>query len=173
MMFSFNRKRKAMAMNTRRLISLILFMPCLAAPTWVGAAGPFAVSANGKEVTDTKTGLIWRRCAEGMSVKGNACTGKALQLDHDAAVAYADKQAGTTRVTWRLPDLSELKSIADEGRANVAIDTAAFPATPADYFWTSQRIDHKYAFSVNFVNGLHYDRYHTSPHFMRLVRDPQ
>ncbi len=142
----------------------------------VGAAntsgGPrYAVSANGAEVTDSSTGLIWRRCAEGMMYRGGNCVGTALSFDFDAAESRAKAQARATRTEWRLPTKEDLLSIADERKFKMAIDTSAFPGTPPEHFWTSHRIDSNYVYAVNFYNGFHYDRYQTSQHHVRLVRD--
>jgi Protein of unknown function (DUF1566) len=101
-------------------------------PVALGAlAAPFTVSADGQEVTDTKTGLIWRRCAAGMTASGGTCTGTASAFTHEAALTHASTQATVTGVAWRLPNVKELSSIADKSRSNPAIDTVAFPATPA------------------------------------------
>jgi hypothetical protein len=134
------------------------------------AAGPFTVSSDGKEVTDSRTGLVWRRCAEGMTASTKGCTGKPLQLDHSAALQRAEAQAKSSGAAWRLPSTSELRGIADEKRFKLAIDTEAFPGTPPEHFWTSERINKEYAYAVNFYNGFHYDRYHTNENHVRLVR---
>jgi Protein of unknown function (DUF1566) len=135
------------------------------------ARARFEVSRDGREVVDTTTGLIWRRCAEGMTASSGGCGGKATTFDFAGAEARASAQAKSTRTTWRLPDMEELRGIADEKRLRVAVDTAAFPATPPDHFWTSHRTDPRTIYAVNFYNGLHYERYYSSQHYVRLVRD--
>jgi hypothetical protein len=127
-------------------------------------------SADGHEVTDTPTGLIWRRCAEGQSPRGTTCAGTALVMDHTSALTRAAGQAKAGGMGWRLPDAEELKSIADERRFGLAIDTSLFPATPPDCFWTSFKEDADNAKSVNFYNGFAYGRYHTNKHHLRLAR---
>jgi hypothetical protein len=134
------------------------------------AASPFTVSADGKEVTDARSGLTWRRCAEGMTATGKGCTGTPLAVDHDGAIKRAAAQAKSTGVAWRLPNTNELRGLADESRFKLAIDTDAFPGTPPEHFWTSERINNDYAYAVNFYNGFHYDRYHTNENHVRLVR---
>jgi Protein of unknown function (DUF1566) len=113
-------------------------LACLLLPVAVSVlAAPYTVSADGQEVTDTKTGLIWRRCAEGMTASGGSCTGIANSFTPEAALRHASTQASTTGVAWRLPNVKELSSIADKSRQRPAIDTVAFPATPSYYFWSS------------------------------------
>ena len=95
----------------------------------------YSISADGTEVTDLKTGLIWQRCAVGMSWDGTACGGTATPYNWENALAYAATQTG-----WRLPNLKELHSLVERSCANPAINETAFPNTPAtdsDYFWTS------------------------------------
>jgi hypothetical protein len=109
----------------------------------VGAAqaSPFFVSADGAEVTDSKTGLIWRRCAQGMTLAPVAgvlsCTGTVTTFTHEAALAHARAQAASTGVAWRLPNVKELSSIVDRSRSSPSIDPVAFPATPASTFLSS------------------------------------
>jgi predicted secreted protein len=131
----------------------------------------YSVSADGREVTDHSTGLIWRRCPEGMSASGSGCSGKALTFDFASAQARAQVQAKATKVDWRMPDRDELRSIGDPSRHSQAIDSKAFPGTPYDYFWTSHRTDAQYAYAINFYNGDHYTRYYTNQHYVRLVRE--
>jgi len=115
-----------------------LFLTCLLGILPVAAfAQPFTISADGSEVTDQKTGLIWRRCAEGMNWDGSTCAGVAGTFTHEAALQQAAAQATNTGVAWRLPNVKELSGIADKSRSNPAIDPVAFPATPAFPFWSS------------------------------------
>lgn len=114
--------------NILNFICLIGFFP-------VAASAQLIVSADGSEVTDTKTGLIWRHCPEGMASSATACTGMATPFTHEAALQQAAAQAGS--VGWRLPNVKELSSIVDKTVINPAIDSVIFPATPASLFWSS------------------------------------
>ena len=112
----------------------------LAGCLWAGlgqAVERFVVSADGQEVTDTRTGLIWRRCAEGMAFKGNTCTGNPTAYSHEAALQRATREATRTGLDWRLPNVKELSSLVDRSRIGPAIDSKAFPATPSEWFWSS------------------------------------
>jgi hypothetical protein len=97
----------------------------------------FAASADEQEVTDTKTGLVWRRCVEGMRASGGTCIGTASTFKHHAALEHANTQGAVTGIPWRLPNVKELASIVDKSQINPAIDTLAFPATPASWVWSS------------------------------------
>jgi predicted secreted protein len=153
------KQNATLAANTRKLS---------AEPAIAGVR--FVVSANGQEVTDQNNGLIWRRCPEGMTATANKCSGAAATFDYNEALNRAMTQAKATKIQWRLPDANELYSIAIEGRKDVAIDTTFFPGTPPDYFWTSFKESPEYSKSINFYNSFVYSRYHTSKHYVRLVR---
>ena len=145
----------------------------------VWADAPFTVSADGTEVTDGRTGLVWRRCAEGMAATGGTCTGTASTFTHEQSLTRARDQATSTSVAWRLPNVKELASIADRSRSIPAIDTVAFPATPANAFWSSSPNvgSAGFAWYVGFYNGNvgNFPRGSISGSAMpvRLVRDGQ
>lgn len=65
----------------------------------------YTVSANQLEVTDNRTGLVWKRCPEGRTWDGKICFG-ALDFTHEAALAYARGSGG-----WRVPSIHELATI--------------------------------------------------------------
>ena len=139
------------------------------------AAEPFTVSADGQEVTDAKTGLIWRRCAEGMTVSGGACIGTASTFTHEAALTRASIQATTAGVGWRLPNGKELLSSIDKNRIQPAIDTAAFPATPSSWFWSSSPYagHASNAWYVDFGYGHLGFSFRVNTFYVRLVRAGQ
>lgn len=137
------------------------------------AQSRFTVSSDGQEVTDTKSGLIWRRCAEGMTFKQRTCTGPALFLNHPEAVARAKSQAGATS-SWRLPTMKELSgvvSVRDADTNAAAIDPVAFPGTPLARFWSASTVGSGYFMYVGFVEGSAGEGAKLSPGAVRLVRD--
>ena len=135
----------------------------------------YAISADGQEVTDQATGLVWRRCVEGMNWDAGAanCTGAAATYAHEGALVHATNQAGAA--LWRLPSVKELASIVDRSIAGPAIDPAAFPATPADYFWSVSPF-RRYpdnAWVVRFGDGVVIFDPRIHSHYVRLVRAGQ
>lgn len=99
------------------------------------SAGPtlaqrFSIVANGEEILDTQTGLVWRRCALGMAWNGSTCEGSPSSLVHQDVLGSATQAAG-----WRLPNVKELFSIVALDRSP-RIDAVAFPATPGTRFLT-------------------------------------
>lgn len=163
-------------MKLRRYVATLLF----AAATSNAQPAQFTLSADGNEVVDNTTGLVWRRCAEGMTLHANQCAGTAYHFTVETALAYAAYEAAATGVAWRLPKLGELLSIADAERAMPAIDSLNFPNTPANKFWTSSlfvRASHggaanpSDAMFVDFGKGGYQHESRGANHFVRLVRD--
>jgi hypothetical protein len=151
----------------------IFFTLLLASCFQVNAQERYTPSVAGDEVTDSKTGLIWRRCAEGMSWTKTTCTGKPTFGNQGQAAALAKAQA-TKDKAWRLPTLQELNSILavreiDVGKA--AIDPKAFPATPIARYWTSTSVGPSYFMVVGFGEGHSGEGERNSPGATRLVRD--
>lgn len=143
MTLAFNRSSMTSAQLTRpwRLtVAAALVVTTFAAlpGAWAQPAR-YQVSASGDEVRDTVTGLVWRRCAEGMTYSAtlSSCTGTATTFMHEQALAHARDVASTTGVPWRVPNAKELTSIVDRSRFNPSIDVAAFPDTPPGWFWSS------------------------------------
>ncbi|MCI5228088.1 MAG: DUF1566 domain-containing protein, partial [Candidatus Electrothrix sp. AX2] len=80
-------------------------------------------------VTDSKTGLMWKQCLEGLS--GSDCaTGSAESftwqeaLQQPGVINHAGGFAGYT--DWRLPNINELISIVEEQCYNPAINLNRF-----------------------------------------------
>lgn len=139
-------------------------------PSWP-TADRFTI--NGAEVTDKRTGLIWKRCSEGQSWSGSTCTGSATTHTHEGALALAQSQAATG---WRLPNVKELASLADKGCQNPAIDSTAFPNTPSYGYWSSSPYvgDASGAWIVYFYDGsVGYYGSRLDGYHVRLVRASQ
>jgi len=99
----------------------------------------FVVHGDGT-VTDSRTGLMWKRCPEGQG--GSDCAilnasgypeylpwNQALQRAADAIFAgYSD---------WRLPNIKELASLVETKCYAPAINLRIFPNTRSEWFWSS------------------------------------
>ena len=112
----------------RAVPAMVVAISALVAVSAAHAEGRFVISADGQEVTDTKTKLIWQRCAVGQKFDGKTCAGKATKI------SLPDAKATGANMTpaWHLPTKEELLSIVDKSAKKPAIDKAAFPGTPAD-----------------------------------------
>lgn len=86
--------------------------------------------ANGSEVRDKVTGLIWQRCPSGQTWNGSTCYGIAKEISSAlvalevATAANADSGAGKT---WRLPNVIELLSLTEISCYRPSINTKWFP----------------------------------------------
>lgn len=95
----------------------------------------------GESVTDLATGLVWKRCAEGLS--GPACSGAAITgtwadaLGRVAAVNASPAALGDSQSDWRLPNRNELASLVERKCVAPAINVTVFAGTAAQSFWTS------------------------------------
>lgn len=102
-------------------------------------AGRYTIVEDGTAVVDHKTGLTWRRQA---GRKGN----------YASAISIC-------KAPWRVPNTRELLSLVDLRAADPAIDDNAFPNTPSEKFWTSDRMINQsngsitYHWVVDFSNG--------------------
>ena len=128
----------------------------------------FVYSNGSDEVTDTATGLTWKRCIEGMNLSGSGCIGTPTSMMHNDALLLAANRTG-----WRLPNIKELASIVDRSQYNPSIDFDAFPDTQPSSHWSSTGdtaswgawvVDFKEGITINSQRGF-------SSNLVRLVRE--
>jgi hypothetical protein len=145
---------------------------CAVAACPVQAQGRFAVSADGQQVTDSTSGLVWRRCAEGMKWNDSVCAGKPLKYKFTDAKAAA-RAAAAGGKAWRVPTREELLSLVDaKAKKKPKIDVRAFPNTPSLSFWATRAgsDDNLNAWLINFANGRLAGNIGQAKFPLRLVR---
>jgi hypothetical protein len=128
-------------------------------------------------VSDTRTGLMWKRFTEGQDWLDGHCEGVTNRFTLDQAKAINPNFAGYN--DWRLPTLDELKSIIDKSRGGSAFDPAIFTGfEKVSYlFWTSstasgERSSQPRPWFVSFYSGASLqDNDPLSMHAVRLVRN--
>jgi hypothetical protein len=138
--------------------------------------------ANGAEVTDTRTGLVWRRCSEGQTWDGATCAGSPAEFyGWHNSLSHARSVAQSTGVAWRLPNIKELFTLVDSARWSPAIDTGYFPGTSSQTCYWSSTPDSTppdegfsaaarcVGFNVGEANGAGFDDF-DNPRWLRLVR---
>ncbi len=90
-------------------------------------------------VTDTKTGLIWKKCMEGVT-GANCDTGSATTFTWQTALqqpGVVNNNGGFAGYTdWRLPNVKELDSIVEEKCYDPSINLTRFPNTPSSSVWS-------------------------------------
>jgi hypothetical protein len=136
-------------MNSAQRVSVFVVL-CVAGMSAEAAApaGRFVVSSDTKTVTDTKTGLVWQRDVPNVTKNWS-----------DARAWCRNNSSSLPDTGWRLPSIEELQTIVDSSVVSPAIDAAAFPNTPSDWFWTSSPWagSSSSAWSVAFYDGDAYD----------------
>ncbi len=145
--------------------------PLLTSSEVAYSAERYNYSADGSEVTDSQTGLIWSRCSEGQAWNGSACLGVPALFLHEAGLRHAQSKGNG----WRLPNIKELDSIVDRTKANPAIDTSVFPNTPplSGYLSSTPLVaTPNWTRHISFANGANGNgRRDSTALNLRLVRD--
>jgi hypothetical protein len=90
-----------------------------------------AATANGSEVKDLDTGLVWQRCVMGQKWDGTSCSGDPVAQDWNLATKTV---AGTG---WRLPTQKELEGLAEKSCFDLALNQTWFGSGPSGWVWTS------------------------------------
>jgi hypothetical protein len=138
-------------------------------------------------ITDTETGLMWKRCSEGL--EGVNCEkGKAKKYEYDDAVQRFKNVEYAGYSDWRLPTVDELKTLVycskgvknkEDGWCNYGserptINQQAFPNT-TDWYWSSSPFANYSgdAWYVNFYYGYSNYDFRGDGSAVRLVRGGQ
>ncbi|HHB75607.1 MAG TPA: DUF1566 domain-containing protein [Desulfobulbus sp.] len=83
-------------------------------------------------ITDTITGLQWQKFSMDLDSDGFPDV-----MNWQQALSSAENMVLAGFNDWRLPNINELKSIVDYNRVYPNIDTAMFPDTMFNSYWTS------------------------------------
>ena len=157
-----------------RLTTLLLaFLAITSLSTTVGAAPPRYTDNLDGTITDTTTGLMWKRCAEGQTWTGVTCYGIATTYTWDQAQAQATASTYAGYNDWFVPNIRSLQTIVDFTVFNPAIDSDVFPNTPSYSFWSgspSAIYPSYYKWYMHFGYGSAEDSENWSQLCVRLVR---
>ncbi len=104
-------------------------------------------------ITDNYTGLIWKKCPQGMV--GNDCkSGSPSQRAWSKARVECEDLDFAGKKGWRLPNLKELQSIVDSGAFNPSINKNFFYGTNDPYWTLTSPAEHPGSkFTVIFSEG--------------------
>src|SRR3569832_197554 len=140
--------------------------------TVAAAQDRFIPSADGQEVLDTKTNLVWRRCVEGQAWDGKACKGKVVKYKFGDAKKLADGVTPASGKAWRVPTKDELSSIVIKQKKKPMTDVAAFPNAPTGLLWAKRPgyEDNLNGWMIDFGNGKGFGGA-GAKEAVRLVRD--
>lgn len=157
----------------------IALLPLIFSPAFADTASPITtgdfVSNGDGTVTHKPSGLMWQACSVGQTwdVKNNICTGSATAPNYTDAMALTSDFAGHT--DWRVPTISELRTLVNIRRYNPSIDSSLFPNTPNDWYWsaTPYSSNQANAWCVHFGSGRSEECYRPYGYDVRLVRGGQ
>jgi len=119
--------------------------PVLAAQTClttIVASTPTADFADNGDgtVTDSETGLMWKRCSEGSVWDGATCAGAAMLYTWQGGLEWVARLNDTNGFAgyadWRVPNVKELNSIMEEQCNYPAVNLEVFPST-GGWYWSS------------------------------------
>jgi len=133
--------------------SLLSQVAALSSGGLESCAGTARFTLRDGEAYDSRTGLTWKRCSEGLSWENGGCTGESRFFSLDQARGLA---AGG----WRMPSIDELSSLLDQSCGQPAIDTRAFPDVRAteegdSTYWTVSATGLlNLTFTVDFMNAI-------------------
>lgn len=80
---------------------------------------------NDGTITDNVTGLMWQKQDDGVA------------KDWATALSSCEGLTLAGHPDWRMPNVKELRSIADTTKYGPSVDTAFFPVTQTSYYWSS------------------------------------
>ena len=75
------------------------------------------------EATDTKTGLIWKRCGLGTDWRSRRCEG----VRSTFSLSDATRRSEEMSAGWRVPSGPELQTLIDRTCGKPVVDTVVFP----------------------------------------------
>ena len=121
-------------------------------------------------VTDNITGLMWRRCSQGMDDNAT-CTGTPASYAWESALSVCEDET-TDYTDWRLPNIKELFTLVKLEGSSPFIDQTTFPATEGNYYLTgtTDLLDDTDAMVVRFNYGSVSSYRKSSSGYLRCVR---
>jgi hypothetical protein len=134
------------------------------------------IQQDNKLVLDKKTGLIWRRCSQGLNLVDGQCIGTIKKYSFFKAKRIAESAHYSNFDDWRIPTIKELVSITELACFSPAINAFIFPNTDTStYYWSSSpyvaNTDNAWVLDFDYGGENHFDRKLKYP--VRLVRTGQ
>ena len=143
---------------------------CKDSKTATTPTSDFVINSNGTAV-HKKTGLMWKRCIEGLS--GADCQGKPKKLFwQDMVEEYKSPRFAGMR-GWRVPTVDELKSIIEKKCKGPALNLEIFPDASKLPNWTSSEVEGgDKVWQMYITSGVAIKASKAAASALRLVRTP-
>ncbi|MEW6995271.1 DUF1566 domain-containing protein [Colwelliaceae bacterium MEBiC 14330] len=133
---------------------------------------------NQGNILDRFTGLIWKRCVEGLL--GEFCDqGEELKMSWTQALMYTEKvnneQTEVLTSSWRLPNIKELQSTIETQCEEPALNPFAFPNVPLENVWSGTPHNHNVdnSYYLQYQNSVVFFTSREEELLVHLVRDCQ
>ncbi len=139
--------------RTLLLFALLCYGCIASANAACPMTGQFIERGDGT-VTNTESGLMWKRCVQGVSSM-DCATGIAATFRWVEALNEARSESFAGFDDWRLPKIDELKSIVDTCSGGPTINPTMFPNSDGAEVWSaSASLDFATAsWALNFSDG--------------------
>jgi len=164
------------------LLAVVLFAPlssalavqdCPAGNDLVTPASDFVDNGDGT-IIHTKTGLMWKRCNEGVTgtTCGTGAASAASWASAQGAALAANVENFAGHADWRLPNVKELQSLVETGCYGPSINITRFPNASVNRHWTgtSWSVFADNALWVDFQDGFTDTDAKSTAYVIRLVR---
>lgn len=146
-------------------------------PETIAATAPSErFTRAGETVIDSVTGLMWRKCLQGLT--GDACeSGNVVSVNWGEALLLTSRVNmsgdGSGYSDWRLPNIRELSTLVEVQCAQPAINREVFPGAQPLHVWSSSPYHFytHYSWYVDFANGAPTYDDRTAKKALWLVRD--
>ncbi|MFA5143992.1 MAG: DUF1566 domain-containing protein [Candidatus Omnitrophota bacterium] len=118
-------------------------------------------------ITDKITGLMWVKEVSALGAPFNAVMNWESALNNCESLVYAGHS------DWRAPNINEIQTLIDFGRANPSINTVFFPNTPWEGFWSSSALSTNgwLVWCISFADGYRFNTGQDSNYYVRPVRN--
>jgi|GEM_PF-1414290 len=139
-----------------------LYVRCVSSP----ASTARTFSRAGGTIKDNFTGLIWQACSMGQT-SGSYCSGAITSASWINALVYCEGLNLAGRSDWRLPNINELKTLAEQNSTSNLYD-------PTALYWSSTSVpfNAEQAYGISFQFGHMFNISRNTAYSVRCVTGP-
>ncbi len=133
----------------------------------------FVIHKDGT-ATHKKTGLMWKRCVEGMQIKAGRCRGDLQKVFWSDVFKQYQGVKFAAYSDWRAPTIDELKTIVEKRCKSPALNLSIFPDAPNLQAWSASGVEGQdgKAWQMYTASGVALKANKAASASLRLVRKP-